>query len=60
VKFIIKNINAILCYNYCKLCRGFIFMVRLKIRSVETIRNVLILKVIVKVNKEIVQALINC
>ena len=39
---------------------GFIFMVSMKIRSVETIRNVLILKVIVKVNKEIVHALINC
>ena len=33
---------------------GFIFIVSLKIRSVETIRNVLILKVIVKINKEIV------
>ena len=33
--------------------------VSLKIRSVETIRNVLILKVIVKVNKEIVHAQIN-
>jgi hypothetical protein len=39
---------------------GFIFMVSMKIRSVETIRNVLILKVIVKINKEIVHALINC
>lgn len=38
---------------------GFIFIVSLKIRSVETIRNVLILKVIVKVNKEIVHAQIN-
>jgi hypothetical protein len=35
-------------------------MVRLKIRSVETIRSVLNLKVIVKFSKEIVQALINC
>ena len=38
---------------------GFIFIVSLKVRSVETIRNVLILKVIVKVNKEIVHAQIN-
>ena len=38
---------------------GFIFIVSLKIRYVENIRNVLILKVIVKVNKEIVHAQIN-
>ena len=35
------------------------FIVSMKIRSVETIRNVLTLKVIGKVNKEIVHALIN-
>ena len=38
---------------------GFIFKVSNKIRSVETIRNVLILNLIVKINKEIVQPLIN-
>jgi hypothetical protein len=56
VKFIIKNINAILVQIIVSYTVGFLFNVRLNLRSVETIRNVLILKVIVKVNKEIVQA----
>jgi hypothetical protein len=51
-----KEYNAILYCDYCKLCRGFYLYVRVYLRSVETIRNVLILKVIVKVNKEIVLA----
>ena len=38
---------------------GLNFKVRLKIRSVETIHNVLNLKVIGKFNKEIVQILIS-
>ena len=60
MKFIIKNINAILKATIIvSYAVGFIFIVSMKIRSVETIRNVLILKVIVKVNKEIVHALIN-
>jgi len=39
---------------------GLKFKVRIKIRSVETIRSVLNLKVIGNFNKEIVQTLISC
>ena len=39
---------------------GLNFKIRLKIRSLKTIRSILNLKVIGKFNKEIVQTLISC
>jgi hypothetical protein len=39
---------------------GFIYIVRVYLRSVETIRNVLILNLIIKISKEIVRSQINC